>query len=164
MSKFIISVENIYKRDYLVPEEDIEAAVKDAVDVSLEHMKNHYYGDLAVANFYIRLASDPENEKHLFGTITTDECEECTCPMCEEKDDRCCGEMCAACDEDCDNCPFDNICDMYEDAPDDAEDDEDGEDDESPSEEIMAYLALITDRLESLTSLLEKVCKVSPKE
>lgn len=162
MSKFIISVENIYKRDYLVPEEDIEAAVKDAVDVSLEHMKNHYYGDLAVANFYIRLSSAPESEKHLFGTIATDatEDEAGICPMCAEKDDNCCGEMCTACVEDCDNCPFDNICDIYEEDPDDLEDEEN----ESPTEEIMAYLAMISDQLESLTSLLEKVCKVSPEK
>jgi hypothetical protein len=84
--------------------------------------------------------------------------------MCGEKDDNCCGEMCAACVEDCDNCPFDNICDMYEEDNDEGEDDEDEEDDASSSEEIMAYLALISDQLESLTSLLEKVCEVAPKE
>ena len=160
MSKFIISLENVYKREYLVPEEDIEAAVKDAVDVSFEHMKNHYYGDLAAANFYIRLDSEPESERSQFGSITVDERGQCTYTMDADKNDQCSGEMCAACAEDCDNCPFDNICDMYEEDPDDPEDEEN----ESPTEEIMAYLATISDQLESLTSLLEKVCKVSPKE
>ncbi len=160
MSKFIISVENIYKKDYLIPEEDIEAAIKDAAETTVDHMIKHPLEGLAVANFYIREDSDPESKRHLFGSITVDKCKNRTCPGCTDKENRCCGEMCAACDEDCDNCPFDNICDMYEEDSDDLEDDEV----ESPTEEIMAYLALISDQIESLTSLLEKVCKVSPEK
>lgn len=160
MSKYIISVENSYKKDYEIPNENIETAIKATTEAVAGHMLRHPVEDLIIANFYIRKDTDPEDEKRLFGTITTDEGEEDTCSMCGEKDDNCCGEMCTACAEDCDNCPFDNICDMYEENPDDPEDEEN----ESPTEEIMAYLALISDQLESLTSLLEKVCKVAPKE
>ena len=159
MSKYIISVENSYKKDYEIPNENIETAIKATTEAVAGHMLRHPIEDLVLANFYIREDTDPENEKHLFGTITTDECEECTCPMCAEKDDNCCGEMCAACDEDdCDNCPFGNA------KSDDEPDDFDDEDCECPMEEVMAYLSIICDQLESLTSLLEKVCKVSPEK
>ncbi len=160
MKNHIITVENIYKNEYLIPAEDVEGTIKRITNMTFGNMCDNSYADMSMVRLYIRKDSEPKGTERLFGTITMDEGEESDSPMCAERDDRCCGEMCAECNRDCDHCPFDEFRGEEEDDLDDF----DGENDESPDEEIAAYLGLISNRLEILTSLLEKVYKVSPEK
>lgn len=165
MSNFIITVENIYKKDYLIPREDVAEAVKDAMEVAVEHMRKHLGGGFAVANLYIRPEAVPENMDHRFASISVEERKERICPECTCKEGRCCDNCCGedcdnCCGEDCDNCPFDNICDLVEPDPDASDD----ENDEIPNEVIMGYLNWISEQVANLASRFEKVCKAIPKE
>ena len=157
MSNFVITVENIYKKDYLIPREGVAEAVKDAMEVAVDHLSKHLDGGFAVANFYIRPESVPENMDHRFASISVEERKERICPECTCEEGRCCDLVCG---EDCDNCPFDNICDLEEPDPDDFDD----EDDEIPNEVIMGYLNWISEQVANLASRFEKVCKAIPKE
>ena len=147
MSKFIISVENIYKKEYPIPEEDIGAAVKDTVKATIERMKCQPYDGSAVANFYIRSASDPESENRRIGSITLDGCEACTRPVRAPQ----------CCDEDCNHCPCCDFCD-------EDEDEEIDEADNDPTDQILSYLDIIFDQLEHIIDRLEAVSVPSTKE
>ena len=159
MKNYIITVENIYKKDYRIPAVGMVQAIKDATTQAVASLKNHPGEELPVTNFYIRDESETQGKEHLFGTIIVDKSGLYGCTLHDENEGCACGEMCAACDEDdCDNCPFGNAESVDE--PDDFDD----EDCQCPMEEVTAYLSIICDQLESLTSLLEKVCKVSPEK
>ena len=142
MSKFIISVENIYKKEDPIPEEDLEAAVKDTVEATIERMKRQPYDGSAVANFYLRSASDPESENRRIGSITLDGCEDYTRHT----------EAPQSCDEDCDHCPCCDFCD------------EDEAIDSDPADQILTYLDIIFDQLEHIIDRLEAVSESSVKE
>ena len=167
MKNYLVTIEDIYRQESSLRAENEAEAGEIVRKTALEmNMGIKRCDDFCGSNFYLREAGEPGEKNHLLGSIAVrsipvgdDDEDEDVCAMCEERDDCCCGEMCAACDEDdCDNCPFGSA------ESDDEPDDFDDEDCECPMEEVMAYLSIICDQLESLTSLLEKVCKASPEK
>jgi len=142
MKKYIVTVESIYKNEYRISEDGMEAAVKEAVAESVKNLMEHPIEDLAATNFYIRDESEPKGSERLFGSYNF-----------EEEEDRAYGEMCTECNRNCDDCPFDNLCEN-----------DTGLDEDDSLEAIISYLGIIFDRLDNILCLLEKVCEVSPEK
>ena len=156
MKNHIITVENIYKNEYLIPAANAERAIEQIAKLTFNSMACNADAEKSLVRLYIRAEDEPKGSEHLFGTITMDEEEEPGISMPEEEDCAC-GEICAECDHDCAHCPIDALNEEVEDEPDSFED-------ECPIMEVLDYLLLLCARVEKLTSSFEKVCKVSAEK
>lgn len=149
---FIIIRETVTRNEFPIMAKNMEEAASKMQEIADDaHRVFKEDGYFLSNNYYIREVSEPESANRKICSIPK---------LSDEEAIEVAAEMCAMCDKDCKNCPLNGDCE--EDKSD--IDDFDEENCECHMEEVMAYLSIICDQLESLTSLLEKVCKVSPEK
>lgn len=150
MKNYIVTIEDIYRQEANLRAENAAEASKIVRKTAQEMLVGRERSDdFCETNFYLREADEPGEKSQLLGSVVVR-----SIPVGTDEDE----DVCALCEEDdCDNCPYDEVEDDLEDELDDPED-------SISCADILDYFNFISLQLENLTSLLEKVCKAIPKE